>query len=297
MTTVTIALFGGIGNQMFQYAMGRALAIRHNASLQLDLYGFEFDTAYGRQFELSRFNIGSHLTTTSRPLAFRLSRILRRLAASAPMMARLAPPSIVVESSAQFNPAHFRINCEQNAYVMGYWQDERYFSDCSETIRHEFTLANGFSNDNAKIAELIGSTPTPVAIHVRRLHDVIGTPDVEKMATAERGGFVLPIEYYLDALREIEERVTNPFYFVFSDYPEWAQDRFGKNDSAVFLGKGRGPDYEDMVLMSLCKHHIIANSSFSWWGAWLAANDDQVVIAPRSANRHMSIIPESWIRV
>src|SRR5579863_7407272 len=126
MATVTVAFYGGLGNQMFQYAMGRALTIRHKATLQLDLYGFEFDKTYRRKFDLASFNIPSGLTTLRRPFVFQISRALRRVAESVPVIRRLAGARILVEPSPEFNAANMRFQAAHDTYVMGYWQDERY---------------------------------------------------------------------------------------------------------------------------------------------------------------------------
>ena len=117
------------------------------------------------------------------------------------------------------------------------------------------------------------------------------------MEDAETKGLALSARYYNDAIREIEQRVSNPEYFVFSDYPQWARENltFDRIDTLHVFENDRGPDYEDMALMSHCRHHVVANSSFSWWGAWLGRSQSQVAVAPRNA-RLMPNIPLAWIQ-
>ena len=162
MPAVTIALYGGLGNQMFQYAMGRALTLRRPADLCLDLYGFEFDKKYRRNFELSRFNIRADAVILRKPLLFRSSRALRRLTELTPVMRRIGGRSIFVEASVDFDPAIGRICYSNNAYVMGYWQDERYFREYRECIRKDFTLCDSLSQANTKIADQIRATAIPL---------------------------------------------------------------------------------------------------------------------------------------
>jgi hypothetical protein len=204
---------------------------------------------------------------------------------------------VIAEHTSDFDVNIASCQPLRDVFVMGYWQDERYFSDVANTIKSDFTLANRFSDANRMLASQIELSQNPVAVHVRRLHYVASAIDAAPKTDAEEKGLAVGINYYTLSLHEIETRVTKPEYFVFSDYPQWARENLTFNGKVTFLENNRGPDYEDMVLMSLCRHHVIANSSFSWWGAWLASAENQIVIAPRHVGHMPPNIPKHWIMV
>ncbi len=283
---------------MFQYAMGRALTIRHNVALRLDLYAFEIDTYHRRNFELGYFSIPLGLRHVRSPIAFTASRLLRYLSKISDEVAALGGSWLIVEPSPEFDLRQIRRIPVRNAYLFGYWQDERYFADIAATIKKEFTLARELSPANKEVDARIRSSSNPVAIHVRRLHQVASKPKPMPMDNAQTKGLALSARYYNGAIREIEQRVSDPEYFVFSDYPQWARENlaFGGIDRLHVFENDRGPDYEDMALMSHCRHHVVANSSFSWWAAWLGQSQSQVAVAPGNA-RLMPNIPLGWIQI
>jgi len=288
--SLTVAIYGGLGNQMFQYAMGRALALRHGLPLKLDLYGLEFDRRYRRSFELEHFRLPPGLEKVRRPVAFRVSWALSRLARSRRQIASLARPWLVLEAGPAFDGGSMALDPRRDTYVQGYWQDERYFLDCTDAIRSELRLAHPLSGANREIAALIGSV-NAVALHVRRLH---GVPAPGSPLAAARGPWCLDLSYYRRAVELVIARVTNPHFLVFSDEPRWARENLPTLARATFLENDRGTDREDLYLMSLCRHHVVANSSFSWWGAWLARADGQMVVAPKGA-RLTPTLPEGWL--
>jgi hypothetical protein len=298
MASLTVALSGGLGNQMFQYAMGRALTLRHDLELRLDLYGFEFDTFHRRKFELGHFSIPPGLRYVRSPIAFTAGRLLAYLSRIRKEVAALGGSWLIVEPSLEFDLRQIQRTPAANAYLFGYWQDARYFADIAATIQKEFTLASELSPANQAVDARIRSSSNPVAVHVRRLHQVASKPKPTPMEDAETKGLALSASYYNDAIREIEQRVSDPEYFVFSDYPQWARENltFDGNDKLHVFENDRGPDYEDMALMSHCKHHVVANSSFSWWGAWLGRSQSQIAVAPRNA-KLMPNFPSEWIQI
>ncbi|HXM80328.1 MAG TPA: alpha-1,2-fucosyltransferase [Burkholderiales bacterium] len=296
MGSVTVALYGGLGNQMFQYAMGRALALRHNVALKLDIYGFEFDTYYKRHFELGHFSIPHQLTKVRKPIVFHVSRAMRRLSYSRKLFSCLLRPWLLIESGREYDPQMRIINAANDVFVMGYWQDERYFLEFRDEIRGEFVLADSLSAANRKLAAQISSSPNPVAVHVRRLHEVPSTPNGKLNGNSQQNGRSLGRDYYVLATKELSTYVKNPAFFVFSDYPKWSRENIGFDGATTYLENDRGPDHEDMILMSLCHHHVIANSSFSWWGAWLANYPGQVAITPRMTS-YMPNVPARWLRM
>ncbi len=176
-------------------------------------------------------------------------------------------------------------------YLMGYWQSERYFADVAQTIRTDFTFRQPMIGRNHELVEEIGAV-NAVSLHVRR-----GDYANNLRTKATHG--VCPLDYYEAAIRYIAERVEAPHYFVFSDDMEWVRANLRIQLPCSYVDHNQGAEsYNDMRLMSLCKHHIIANSSFSWWGAWLNPCDDKVVVAPKNwfanSNDTKDLLPFGW---
>jgi Glycosyl transferase family 11 len=174
----------------------------------------------------------------------------------------------------------------------GYWQSEKYFIDCSKLIRKDFTFKNELDSYNLKLKSKIDKTNS-VSIHIRR------GDYVNNLNTNATHG-LCSIDYYIKAVNYITERIESPYFFVFSDDIEWAKKNIMLNFPCQFISHNIGSkSYLDMQLMSLCKHNVIANSSFSWWGAWLNSNDNKIVIAPRkwfAVNTDIcDLIPSNWI--
>jgi hypothetical protein len=181
------------------------------------------------------------------------------------------------------------------SYIDGYWQSEKYFKRIEPTVRKEFTLITSPSTKNQKIIDKIKSCES-VSLHIRR-GDYVTDPKTNTLYGT------CPPEYYEKAIQLMKDKVKHPVYFVFSDDPEWIRSNMvtGYPQHVVDIN---GPDdaHEDLRLMSCCKHHIIANSSFSWWGAWLSNNPKKVVVAPKKwfNNYHkdeQDVVPENWVRV
>lgn len=234
---------GGLGNQMFQYAAGRVVALKAKTSLKLDISGY-VDDKFGRHYSLDVFNIKATLATT---LDCLISRLFR-------------------------------------TYMNDYWQNEKYFLDYSNEIRQDFKLK---FVSGKKI-----TTPNSVSIHIRRA-DYVNIPRI-----AQAVG-ICTEAYYQKAIKFIAKKIKKPTFFIFSepDGLEWAKTSL-KFDYPYTLVKS-GKDYEDLELMSSCQHNIIANSSFSWWGAWLNPNPQKIVIAPDPwfNNKKTEIIPHGWIKL
>ncbi|MFP5223893.1 MAG: alpha-1,2-fucosyltransferase [Acidobacteriota bacterium] len=251
--SVLVRLLGGLGNQMFQYAAGRALADRHGVELALDLTAFE---TYGlRRYELDAFAIRARVATPEdlEPYAAPAARTFQEQCFSFNAgLPDLTPP----------------------VRLEGYWQSERYFQDIKDALRADFTLRRPLDAPNREMLARIGDCAS-VSLHVRR-GDYVSNP-----VTNEFHG-VLGLEYYRAAVACVADREPEPHLFVFSDDPQWAQANLDLGHPATFVAHN-DPDHGwlDMRLMSACRHHIIANSSFSWWGAWLGSRPDGIVAAPR----------------
>ena len=283
----TVGLSGGLGNQMFQYALGRNLALRHRAELLLDTRQVDADA--NRSFALAAHDIAAPVATSSQ-LPAPLGRIQRRLIRWS--RGKLAT-RYLVERTFEFDAA--ALERRPPAHLSGNWQSERYFRDCRETLRNEFQLVAPFSPARQRMAALIDDV-NAVSVHVRR-GDYVSNP----VANAYHG--TCEPAWYDRAKAAIENLVSNPRYFVFSDDPQWAKDNLTSFASAVFVAAADdGQDAQDLHLMARCRHHIIANSSFSWWGAWLNPRPDKVVVAPRNwfrggAHDTRDLLPKGWNRL
>lgn len=159
-------------------------------------------------------------------------------------------------------------------YLLGYWQSEQYFSRFAASIRSDFTFRQPLSGRNAVLAERI-SACSAVSLHVRRGDYVSDPKNLGKHG-------VCSLDYYRDAIRAISRQVKDPAFFVFSDDMDWVRNNLDIGAACHFVDHNTGPEsFNDMRLMSLCRHHVMANSSFSWWGAWLSPFEDKQVIAPK----------------
>jgi Glycosyl transferase family 11 len=292
MGVVISRIVGGLGNQMFQYAAGRFLALNVSEPFRLDVSGF---AGYERHqgFEISRiFECDPEIATEEDVrdlLGWRASWIARKILFR-PSFAMLHGARLVVEPHYQYWPGIREIS--RNAYLVGYWQSEKYFSSASETIRADFAFRHPLSKQNAELAGRIRQT-TAVSLHVRR-----GDYASDAKTNAAHG--LCSLEYYRAAVLHIAEHVERPEFFVFSDDIAWAKANLKMDFPCNYVDHNQGAEsYNDMRLMSLCRHHIIANSSFSWWGAWLNPNPDKIVIAPKkwfaNDNNIEDLFPAGWV--
>ncbi|MFH1708611.1 MAG: alpha-1,2-fucosyltransferase [Planctomycetota bacterium] len=280
---IVTRLKGGLGNQMFQYAVGRHLAHIHGTALKFDLTKYADDPQ--RTYDLHVFNIAAAEAASEdiRSLCTRGARWPARL------MARLAGRRLTYfrETSKQFDPAILQL--PDDVYLEGYWQSELYFRAIADIIRAEFTVKAPLSGRNAEVAAMIRAAAAPVSLHVRR-GDYLTNPN---WAT-------VPEAFYRAAAARIAAQMANPHFFCFSDDPAWVRDHLDLGQDRTVIEGNAGAAHEDLRLMSLCRHHIIANSSFSWWGAWLDPGPDKIVIGPRrwfkDPDKAMGdMIPEGWI--
>lgn len=293
---VVIRLMGGLGNQMFQYAFGRMLSHSNDVHLQLDrsfLDHHEINMLHTpRNFELDVFNIKATIADNKTVASFR-SLIAGRKAGFYINFPFFFNKKILKEHSFRFDRKV--ILQKGNIYAEGYWQCEKYFEQIENDIRREFTFKTDPSPENRLIAEKIRQQPS-VSMHIRR-GDMAALPSAHQFH-----GICIP-EYYDAALNLLKEKVGSFNLFVFSDEPEYVRANFNLPEPFTIISHNTGKhSFEDMRLMSLCNHHIIANSSFSWWGAWLNPSKSKSVVAPRKWFAHSEIdtsdiIPLSWIQI
>jgi hypothetical protein len=271
------------------------LALRRNESLKFDISSFPDQN--NRKYCLDKF--GLHLQFASTDECYRAQHVLQ------PLYWRLicrffnkhCPPirkadGYFQEESLAFNPSIFATAI---TYATGYWQSEKYFSDISDIIRREFTVKKEPAGLNRQILAKIDSV-NAVSLHIRRCDYVTNAVALKTLGA-------LSLDYYFNALNIIIKQIKNPHVFVFSDNMQWAKENLKKSFPIYFLDyNDKDADFEDMRLMSRCKHNIIANSSFSWWGAWLNKNPDKIVIAPEKwfseyDGNTLDLIPNKWLRI
>ncbi len=254
---------GGLGNQMFIYAAARALALRTGSELKLDIANGYDQDGYGRRYQLDAFHIVATLASESEVRRYRRGSWdlywRRKLNRRLPFALRG-----LIEERSLYEPRLLTLRPRGPVYLMGYWQREEYFRDQSAAIRREFAPRAEPDADTRSLAERM-RRPDSAFLHVRRRD------------YAHR----LPAGYYDAALRLLLARVAHPALFVFGDDLEWARRSLRLPEGAQFIDHGdESRNCEDLWLMSQCRHAIIANSSFSWWGAWLNPQGDRIVIAP-----------------
>jgi hypothetical protein len=287
-------LIGGLGNQMFQYATGRAVAHRHGVPLLLDASGFaHYDL---RRYELGELAIQARLATDEE-----LAKA--GVKSAEPTLLNRVKKSLGLDRPAnQLKEASFTYDAriEQATppvYLDGYWQSERYFANIADLLRQEFMLKEPADAANAAIAARIAEAGAgAVSLHIRR------GDYVSNAQTSQYHG-VCSLDYYRAAVEHVSTRVAAPHFFVFSDDHAWVSENF-KMSQPVTLVDVNGADRGvwDMALMKACRHHIIANSSFSWWGAWLNPHADKVVVAPErwfsgASHDTTDLVPASWTRL
>jgi Glycosyl transferase family 11 len=284
-------IIGGLGNQMFQYAAGWALAKSKGTSLKLDISSFSGYRLH-QGFELERvFEAEINIATqgdAKQVLGWQAvgyaNNILRR-----PWMAAFRKPSMLVEP--HFRYCDLASIIDKAGYLYGYWQSEKYFLDYADEIRRQFQFKQPLNAENKKWMALIVNRNS-VGIHVRR------GDFISKVNTGVHGACT--VDYFSSAIAHMAARVPNPEFFFFSDDMDWVRGNIAMDFPCYFIENNVGADsFNDMRLMSLCKHNIVANSSFSWWGGWLNRNDSKIVIAPKRwfANDFdtRDLLPKDWV--
>lgn len=276
---------------MFQYAFAKASSMRMGVEFALDLSDKTLNIHQG--YELKRvFGLEAKIATTKDLNALLgLSRFtpIRRIVKSFGFEKYLTA-NIVKEPSFIFSQDIK--NAKACAYYVGYWQSEKYFHDETSQIKNDFTFANSLDIHNREIANKIQLTNS-VSMHIRR------GDYVQNAKVAEVHG-MSSLDYYTSAIEYFAQHAASPHFFIFSDDINWVRSNLHLDYAHDFIEHNRGSDsYNDMRLMSYCKHNIIANSSFSWWAAWLNSNEEKIVIAPNKwFNNDTStedLIPKSWV--
>ena len=293
---IIVKLMGGLGNQMFQYALGRTISLKIGAELKVDLSSFcKKSFRIKRYYMLDAFNIDVMSATYNE-----VKRLKDGEKSKFPGIIEMIQrknsirPNTYIKEKLEFvfDPDVFNT---REGYFEGYWQNEKYFLDAEDVLRKEFTLRNPLTGKNKEIAERILQNDS-VSIHIRR-------GDYTTDDTTRDFHGICGQDYYTACLDYFSRRIKQPHFFVFSDEPEWVREKF-KISFPFTVIDHNGPErcHEDLRLMALCRHHIIANSSFSWWGAWLDSRSDKVVLGPQrwlnvDSLDTSDLLPRGWVRI
>ena len=293
-----VKLIGGIGNQMFQYAFGKCLASMLQVPVKFDIVDLldrsdKLNITY-RDFELSVFKAKVEIASQEDLQIFNhnpkniFSKLSNKIKRSFLKVDKFNEKAYFV-----YDPTV--LNCSSYTYFEGFWQNEKYFNKCESEIRKDLAFKPLLSKENLTFADTIKSSNS-ISIHVRR-----GDYITNSQANQFHG--VCSVEYYCKAVALIVEKIPNPSLFFFSDEPDWVKQNLQFNLPTTYISHNVGKSsFIDMQLMSMCKHNVIANSPFSWWGAWLNNNPKKIVIAPKdwmivNFVDSSDLIPKQWIRI
>jgi len=292
---IFVKVIGGLGNQLFQYAFAKGLAKKLNCSFKLDV------TAFSRYYSLHRFALSDftfRYDLLSPADARRFHRATGPGITLVALLQRLKPSSLrcFFRETKAFQFDEMLISPRKfPCYFDGYWQNEGYFHSVANEIRAEFCLKVGLSDDDRRYETAIRSR-TGVSVHIRR-GDYVTDPKTRRFLG------VCPTEYFYNALELIQQQVSGVHLFVFSDDPEWVRSHFSPGAPMTIVSdRPNARGCVDLYLMSLCRHHVIANSTFSWWGAWLNPQPDKIVVAPKAwaqgaLNTSREILPAGWYSI
>lgn len=294
---IIVKLMGGLGNQLFQYAFAKYLATKHGVDLKVDVSELNMDSLHAdeliRTLGLKNFNVNLTLATESELKTYRKSKLNK------------VWDLFLLNIPVSFNKLYIRephfyfyrkaMNAPSDCYLDGYWQSEKYFSEIRNQLLLDFSVVSELSEETKRLVEKVKSQNS-VSIHVRRGDYLSIQGNQQIYETCDEA-------YYLAAMKCIELKNSDCVFYVFSDEPEWFKKNIHTDYSVQYVTHNTGKNsFQDLFLMSLCKHNIIANSSFSWWGAWLNQYADKMVVAPKKWFKNnikdtSDLIPKSWIQL
>lgn len=283
---IRVKIFGGLGNQMFQYAFGKAVAQANNYEVE-----FIYDnSSYERELGLNYFNIQTLISYKKweYPLIYKLLAKINKFTAF-----KLYPynnQKYIYDYKLNFDGALLEV--KDNSFLEGYWQSEKYFKSIENIIREEFEIISPINEKSLEAINSINKTNS-VSIHFRR-GDYISDENAKKTHG------MCSEEYYKKSIAFIKEKISDPHFFIFSDDINWVKNNFKFSENATFIDFTTLP-IDDLRLMSLCNHNIMANSTFSWWAAWLNCNKDKIVISPKkwflNSRDDSDLLIEGWIKL
>ena len=293
---ITVRLKGGLGNQLFQYATAKALAVKHRTSVAFELRFLlkraANDQHTFREYELDALGISPVEPSLAEKIGFGLvdipaKKLLQKI------VREIIAGKVYQEKSFDYDPG-IENQTSANTYLNGHFPSERYFKSIESLLRTELQFVG---QPEASVVQRIKNSCS-VSLHIRR-GDYLTNPS----ALQYHG--LCSINYYEQAIAFISNKQPDIHIFVFSDDIAWARKNLSFPFPTVYVDGNVGKSsYLDMQLMSLCRHHVIANSSFSWWGAWLNPSPDKIVVAPNrwfadatAQSQAQDIIPDSWIQM
>jgi hypothetical protein len=292
---IVVRQISGLGNQMFQYAAGRYYARRYGAQMRMAVDPARNAISHGhpRPFLLSNFEIKSpanELSVTDR-FVLNQRRGIRPISAAFRESLGIQMFTEAFEQRYTFMPDLPLQKNVRTLYLAGYWQAHRFADDIADELRSEFRFKQPAQGKNLEVLEQIGQSRTPVSLHVRR----------GDYTLAAEGNIALPIDYYSHAISAFRKRLDDPDFFIFSDDIPFTREHLPRGIRATFVDHNdASSSHEDLRLMSCCHHHIIANSTFSWWGAWLNSRPGKMVFAPKywllkRDSHYPDLLPPTWM--
>lgn len=280
-----IKLIGGLGNQMFQYALYKSFESKGVKVYLDDFVYFEHEHCPPHSaYHLDVFNVKYNSIRRNYFYSFKLlaETYFRRYGFEIQLVDTYTEKEVCLYDSDVFNI--------RSSYILGYWQTSKYFEDIREVIKQDFTYKGPWTQKNSIYRDKMLSCES-VCVHIRR---------GDYLKAANIYGGICTEDYYKKSIKLIKDKVDKPRFFIFSNDLEWCKAFFENEDYVVFVeGNDDAYSYMDMILMTYCKHHIIANSSFSWWGAWLSKEDGITVAPDKWLNTHKTpdIWCEDWIKI
>jgi hypothetical protein len=291
---IVVRQLSGLGNQLFQYAAGLYYARKHGASLRIAIEPSSkgFSHGYARPVLLSNFSIPEPIEV----IGFRDRLFLSKKIFLQPALSRMKSTlriQIVEEEMSQRYRFLQSLPIQgdiETLYLVGYWQAHRIADDNAAELRSSLRFKELASGKNLEVLNKIRASQNPVSLHIRR----------GDYTLAAEGNIALPIDYYHRAINCLRQHLSSPTFLVFSDDISYARQNLPADLNAVFVDHNDDfSSHEDLRLMSSCRHHIIANSTFSWWGAWLNPREDKIVYAPKQwllkpDSVYPDLIPPAW---
>jgi hypothetical protein len=261
---IIVRVRGGLGNQFFIYAFARSLSLTMDCKVLLETWtGFVKDD-YKRKFLLDKFDIQLEKCPWYLSLYYPFRHRFMRFT-------KLVYGDAIYIDEVEFKSAPEKALCKikntNKTFMDGYWQDVSYFTNCNEILRKDFSLKIAVKPSDRRVVNEMNRNNS-VAIHLRRVQYKT----------------ILELDYYYKAVNLIKEQVKDPVFYIFSDDIEWCKQNFFIDDSIFFMDSNAENEIIDFWMMCHCKHFIIANSTFSWWGAWMSNNPDKKIIKPEITN-------------
>jgi hypothetical protein len=293
--TIIAQLQGGLGNQLFQYATARALAIQHQKKLFLDSAWFasSYEDVTSREVLIKLLKTCGELISIN-PSIRRPSKLRRIVQEYLP----ISPLIYLEKAGYRFDSGLTTLNLrhKQNLYLMGYWQSFHYFDSIREELMNEIQPINGISDDYRAYQDKIQSTSSTM-VHIRR-------GDYVHLNSAAKVHGFLGLDYYRRGMNLMLDKNKDTHFFIFSDDLDWAKENLPYTEKMTLVYSSDSSDnvIQELSLMTQCQNYLIANSSLSWWGAWLSKHSDAHIICPQHWTNDLNmnwddLIPGHWQRI